>query len=61
MNMKNVNVIEVLDVVDPPYYAEVLIEYEEDTIVYNAVAGAYREGPDWVYDPNSDIEDIKPL
>ena len=56
--MENIEVVEVLDVVDPPYCADVAIEFDCNGKHYSACAGAINAG-EWEFDNNSTITDIE--
>jgi len=60
-DVTNVEIVEILDVVDPPYCADVAIEFDCLGKHFSACASAIMED-DWTVDTNepfSDIEEIK--
>jgi len=60
--MTEIEVVEILDVVDPPYCADAAIEFTCNGKRYSACATVMTDGcGGWEYDPNGDITEIEEI
>lgn len=53
--LEDLEILDAFEIHDGGQYAYVTVSFSFEGYAFTADHGAYREGPDWTLDPNSDV------